>query len=79
MDAFLRFEDRNPVNSHAEIQRVNHMVNGRNNFHSPGLRSRTLHEKLATIVNMTTFLRENPFPFFVNAAVLRLCEAFRDE
>ncbi|EJD76481.1 hypothetical protein LOAG_16605 [Loa loa] len=44
-----------------------------------GLRSRTLHEKMATIVNMTTFLRENPFPFFVNAAVLRLCEAFRDE
>ncbi|KAM3718923.1 Integrator complex subunit [Dirofilaria immitis] len=44
-----------------------------------GLRSRVLHEKMATIVNMTTFLRENPFPFFVNAAVLRLCEAFRDE
>uniref|UniRef100_A0A915Q023 Integrator complex subunit 7 n=1 Tax=Setaria digitata TaxID=48799 RepID=A0A915Q023_9BILA len=44
-----------------------------------GLRSRALHEKMATIVNMTTFLRENPFPFFVNAAVLRLCEAFRDE
>ncbi|KAL3994867.1 hypothetical protein ACH3XW_23480 [Acanthocheilonema viteae] len=44
-----------------------------------GLRSRTLHEKMATIVNMTTFLRDNPFPFFVNAAVLRLCEAFRDE
>uniref|UniRef100_A0AAF5Q355 Integrator complex subunit 7 n=2 Tax=Wuchereria bancrofti TaxID=6293 RepID=A0AAF5Q355_WUCBA len=44
-----------------------------------GLRSRALNEKMATIVNMTTFLRENPFPFFVNAAVLRLCEAFRDE
>ncbi|VDN05965.1 unnamed protein product [Thelazia callipaeda] len=43
------------------------------------LRSRTLYEKMATIVNSTTFLRENPFPFFVNAAVLRLCEVFRDE
>ncbi|VDK67051.1 unnamed protein product [Litomosoides sigmodontis] len=70
-----------------KIQYVNHAINDntrsntilRDNFYSPGLRSRTLHEKLATVVNMTTFLRENPFPFFVNAAVLRLCEAFRDE
>ncbi|MCP9262141.1 hypothetical protein DINM_005433 [Dirofilaria immitis] len=36
-----------------------------------GLRSRVLHEKMATIVNMTTFLRENPFPFSCNE--LRLC------
>lgn len=50
-----------------------------NRFFHSGLRSHTLHEKMATIVNMTTFLRENPFPFFVNAAVLRLCETFRDE
>ncbi|VDN60008.1 unnamed protein product [Dracunculus medinensis] len=34
---------------------------------------------MATIVSVSSLFRSNPFPFFVNAAVLRLCETFRDE
>lgn len=43
------------------------------------LRCRNLHEQMATIVSVSSLFRSNPFPFFVNAAVLRLCETFRDE
>lgn len=43
-----------------------------------GLRSPDLPDQMATIEKFATYLRDNPFPVFVNTAVIRICEIFRD-
>ncbi|KHN74951.1 Integrator complex subunit 7 [Toxocara canis] len=42
-----------------------------------GLRAESLEEKMELLVNLKSLMRETPIPYFINATVLRLLEAFR--